>query len=70
VHELVDAALDGQPGIDVAARIHADTVNMAALQAGERHSLWVVRAEAQAGPSRLVTDQNAVVLTGFCPAPV
>src|SRR6516162_4842807 len=44
-HELVDAAFLGQSGVDVAARVDADAVDMAALQAGEHRSFRIADAD-------------------------
>src|SRR5271163_969214 len=43
-HELVDAALLGQSGVDVAMRVDAHAVDMAALHAGEHCSLSIADA--------------------------
>src|ERR1700756_2316995 len=43
--ELVDAALLGQPGIDIAARVDADAVDMPALHASENISVPVANAD-------------------------
>src|SRR5262249_34269957 len=44
-HELVDAALGGEPGVNVAFRVDADAVDMAALQAGEHVALSIAHAD-------------------------
>src|SRR5437588_9025777 len=43
-HEFVDAALLGQSGVDVAARVDADAVVMAAVEADENISLSIADA--------------------------
>src|SRR5947209_14328200 len=43
--EFVDAAVLGQAGVDVAFRIDADAVHVAALEAGEHLSLPVAHAD-------------------------
>src|SRR5207302_11519950 len=44
-HELVDAAFRGQSGVDVAARVDADAVVMAAVEADEHISLSIADAD-------------------------
>src|SRR5439155_15496427 len=44
-NELVDAAVLGQAGVDVALRVDADAVDMAALHAGEHRSLSIAYAD-------------------------
>src|SRR5260370_18885371 len=44
-HKLVDAALRGQSGVDVAVPIDADAVDVAALHAGEHISLSIANAD-------------------------
>src|SRR6266849_6230564 len=43
--ELVDAAVLGQAGVDVALRVDADAVDMAARKAGEHRSLSIADAD-------------------------
>ena len=44
-HELVDAALLGQSGVDVAARVDADAVVMATVEARENRSVRIADAD-------------------------
>src|ERR1700730_18366077 len=44
-HELVDAAVLGQSGVDVAVRVDADAVDMAARHAGEHPSFRIADAD-------------------------
>src|SRR5260370_15395912 len=44
-HKLVDAAVLGQSGVDVAVPIDADAVDMAAFHAGEHISLSIADAD-------------------------
>src|SRR5207244_7445237 len=44
-HELVDAAVLGQSGVDVALRVHTDTVDVATFHAGEHISLSIADAD-------------------------
>src|SRR5438309_11830061 len=44
-HEFVDAAVLGQSGVDVALRVDADAVDMAARKAGEHRSLSIADAD-------------------------
>src|SRR5580700_10956096 len=44
-HELVDAAFLGQSGVDVAARVDADAVVMATVEAGEHRSSSIADAD-------------------------
>src|SRR5260370_15162653 len=49
--ELVDAAVRGQSGVDVAPRVHAHAVDMAALHAGEHRSFRIAYADPRGGLS-------------------
>src|SRR5215472_13179045 len=44
-YELVDAALLGQSGIDVAARVDTHAMDMAALEAGEHVTFGIAHAD-------------------------
>src|SRR5205814_5191650 len=44
-HELVDAAFRGQSGVDVALRVHADAVDMAARHAREHRAVRIAYAD-------------------------
>src|ERR1017187_5267463 len=46
-YELVHAAVHRQSGVDVAARVHADAVDMAALHAGEHFSPRIADADVR-----------------------
>jgi hypothetical protein len=61
--ELVDAALGGQAGVDVAARVDADPMNVASLQTGEHRS-------PAAGMSEELPDEGCEPLPGLVVAVV